>query len=96
MQMRWKISPIGAVRTVQHVAFGYPLPDGLLEGTTVKLLSFDHGYYRVNDPQGREFEIFMMCVKHPEELLLDGQWWPREHPKIQTELRKPERERRVA
>jgi hypothetical protein len=96
MQMRWKISPLGAVRTVGHVPFGYPLPEGLPEGTTVKLLSFDHGYYRVSNSDGREFEIFMMCVNHPEELLLDGQWWPREHPKIQAEMAKPAHLRRVA
>lgn len=96
MQMRWKISKIGDVRKVKPVEFGYPLPAGLLEGTTVKLVSFDHGYFTVIAPDGNEYEIHMMCVCHPEEFLLDGRWWAEDHPKIRSEFAKPKHLRREA
>ena len=52
---------IGELVRVKHCQYGYPLPEGLPDGATVKLLSFDCGYFKV-EHNGRTFEIFMACV----------------------------------
>ena len=47
--------------TVKSVFGGYPLPDGLPEGSIVKIRSFDGGWYDV-EFEGRVFNVFTACV----------------------------------
>jgi hypothetical protein len=47
--------------TVKSVWGGYMLPDGLPESSTVRLLSFESGWYEV-EFGGRMFNVFMACV----------------------------------
>ena len=51
----------GAWVTVKDCPSGYSLPAGLIDGDSVKVLNFDHGYYTVEKDGGR-FEIFLANV----------------------------------
>lgn len=53
----------GVAVQVKHCANGYPLPAGLEPGDRVKILSFDHGYYRVEKiDAGEKFTVFMANI----------------------------------
>ena len=47
--------------SVKSIAGGYPLPQGLPEGATVKIRAFDGGFYDV-EFEGKHFKAFMGCV----------------------------------
>jgi putative SOS response-associated peptidase YedK len=47
--------------SVKSMFGGYPLPEGLPEGATVKIRSFDHGYYEVEFNEN-VFKVFTGCV----------------------------------
>ena len=61
MMMRKQPSWAGKQYPVINIFGGYRLPAELPEGSIVKLLSFDHGYWTV-DHQGRQFTLFMACI----------------------------------
>ena len=52
----------GARVKVTQCAGGYPLPNGLQEGTEVTLGKYDHGYYPATTDDGKQFEIYCVCV----------------------------------
>ncbi|HEX3625145.1 MAG TPA: SOS response-associated peptidase [Verrucomicrobiae bacterium] len=52
--------------TVRSIFGGYPLPDGLPEKATVKIRSFDPGYYQV-EYNGNVFQVFMGGVSFKGE-----------------------------
>jgi hypothetical protein len=54
---RYPLQP-GTRAAVKNCAFGYPLPAGLEEGTTVRVLGFKSGYYSVRIA-GRRYSVFM-------------------------------------
>jgi hypothetical protein len=47
---------------VKHCASSYPLPPGLEPGDWVKILSFDAGYYKVENAGGQTFSVFLANV----------------------------------
>jgi hypothetical protein len=56
--IRQKPYRIGDLVKVKHVHGGYPLPAGLPEGATVRVLAFDIGYRDV-EYQGQVFHVAM-------------------------------------
>ena len=86
VQLRLLMPEPGEVCQVKSVPCGYPLPEGLPEGATVKVLSFDTGYYDV-EFQGRQFKIFMMCFHHRRVVDIDGETLPEDHPKVLERLK---------
>lgn len=60
----------------------YPLPPGLAEGTIVKLVSFDRGFWSV-DAKGKRFEkVFVSSVDCGWLYELNGRWLDEEDPEI--------------
>jgi len=54
----------GAQVRVRHGANTYPLPPGLEAGACVKIISFDHGHYTVEN-DGRTFSVFITNIIQP-------------------------------
>jgi hypothetical protein len=50
----------GDIVAVRPIFGGYSLPEALPEGTKVKLLSFDYGYWDV-EYNGKKYRIFSSC-----------------------------------
>ena len=47
-----------------HDLFQYPLPDGLREGTRVRITAFDQGFCTVKDKEGNVWErVFMAALR---------------------------------
>lgn len=57
--VRVKPHRIGDIVPVRSLPGGYPLPEGLPEGTKVRVIAFDHAY-RVVEWQGQEFHVYVM------------------------------------
>jgi hypothetical protein len=66
-------------------SFHYALPKGLKDGTLVKLLSFDHGYWTVA-ADGQQFEVFAGRIDAGMEYELNGRWFPPTDPRIRSNL----------
>ena len=52
----------GDLVTLRPVSFGYPLPDDLPEGSLVRLIAFDRGFWTV-EANGKRWNVFMRCVE---------------------------------
>ena len=47
-----------------HDLFQYPLPDGLRDGTRVRIAAFDHGFCTVKDKDGNVWKkVFMAALR---------------------------------
>ena len=49
-------------------SYHYPLPHGLKEGDLVKVIGFDHGYWRV-EKDGQQYSVFLTQVYAGQELI---------------------------
>lgn len=74
----------GNVVAVKDVPGGYPLPPGLREGSRVKLLAFQHGYWEV-EFEGRRFTLYLSNLAPGMEYQAQPNVWLDEnHPRIRT------------
>ena len=81
MRCRQKLAKAGDRLPVKH-CHSYALPPGLAEGTVVKLVSFDRGFWTV-EKNGRRFEkVFVSSVKAGWLYELDGRWLDEKDPEI--------------
>ena len=64
---RRRINYVGKTAKVRSVFDGYQLPEGLPEGSTVKITGFDIGNFEV-EYKGRTFRISMACVENLHQL----------------------------
>jgi len=64
---RRRINYVGKLAKVRSSFTDQPLPDGLPEGATVKIVGFDIGHFDV-EHKGRRFKISMMCVENLHRL----------------------------
>jgi hypothetical protein len=78
---------IGAELPVRNT-YHYPLPPGLPEGSIVKVLSYDSGYWTV-EHMGRTFSVFRTLVSAGFEYEYLGRWFPASDPLIQRLLTEP-------
>jgi hypothetical protein len=62
-------------------SYHYPLPIGLDDGTLVKLLSYDHGYWTV-EADGKQFVVFGPQVDAGYLYELSGRWLPADDPRV--------------
>ena len=62
-------------------SYHYALPPGLAEGTLVKLIAFDHGYWVV-EANGEHFTVFQTQIDSGFEFEWKGRWYPEEDPRI--------------
>lgn len=58
-----RINYVGKVAVVRSSFDGYELPDGLPEGSTVRIIGFDIGHFTV-EFESRAFTIPMACVEN--------------------------------
>ena len=80
-----RLPQIGEMAKVKHCEHSYNLPVGLSPGDTVKIISFDHGYYKV-EREGRSYSVFMMCI---DDDLIHSRLWlrpPRLHGRFTQAL----------
>jgi len=52
----------------------YPLPEGLTEGATVKVVAKRCGYSIV-EYEGRQFDVFMACIDSGWDFGVEGKWF---------------------
>lgn len=64
---RRRINYVGKVAKVRSGFDGAPLPEGLPEGATVRIVGFDFGHFDV-EFRGRRFRISMVCVENLHRL----------------------------
>lgn len=64
---RRRINYVGKVARVRSCFEAMPLPEGLPEGSTVKIVGFDIGHFEV-EHEGRNFRIAMVCVENLHQL----------------------------
>jgi hypothetical protein len=64
---RRRINYVGKSAKVRSAFDGYQLPEGLPEGSTVKITGFDIGSFEV-EHEGRTFRISMACVENLHQL----------------------------
>ena len=62
-----RINYVGKLAKVRSSFGSQQLPEGLLEGSTVKIVGFDIGHFDV-EHQGRTFRISMTCVENLHRL----------------------------
>ncbi len=62
-----KINYVGKVAKVRSAFDDHRLPDGLPEGSAVKIIGFDTGHFDV-EHRGRKFKISMTCVENLHQL----------------------------
>jgi hypothetical protein len=75
MRCRQKHQNPGDVFPVNGSDFHYQLPLGLKAGTLVKLLEFDHGYWKVETMDGQRFRnIFSGRIESGWLYELNGRW----------------------
>lgn len=72
MRSRMRDMKAGDVVKVTN-GFDYPLPPGLQDGDTVKLVAFDHGYWTV-EKDGRKFLVYLSRLDPGFEYELGGRW----------------------
>ena len=66
-------------------SFSYALPKGLKEGTRVKLIAFDHGYWTV-EADGQQFEnVFATQIESGWLYELNGRWLDENDPRVIAE-----------
>ena len=87
MRCRKKQARTGESYPVKHCQ-SYPLPPGLAEGTIVKLVSFDRGFWTV-DTRGRRFEnVFISSVESGWVYEVGGRWLDEKDPEVIAEKKK--------
>ena len=64
---RRKINYVGKVAKVRSAFENQQLPEGLPEGSAVKIVGFDTGHFDVLH-KGRRFKISMTCVENLHQL----------------------------
>ena len=64
---RRRINYIGKVAKVRSSLEEFQLPEGLPEGSSVKIVGFDPGHFDVLH-RGRRFKISMSCVENLHQL----------------------------
>jgi len=60
----------------------YPLPEGLPDNAPVWTMGYNHGYARVRDDHGREWEVFVGCVELEREYQVEGRWVAQNDPRV--------------
>ena len=81
MRCRKKQARTGDSYPVKH-CHSFPLPPGLAEGTIVKLISFDRGFWTV-DTKGKRFEkVFTSSVESGWLYELAGRWLDEKDPEV--------------
>ncbi|MBC8095674.1 MAG: hypothetical protein H7Y43_07665 [Akkermansiaceae bacterium] len=67
MKNKKRINYVGKVAKVRSGFDGYELPEGLPEGSTVRIVSFDIGHFEV-EHEGQTYKISMTCVANLHQL----------------------------
>ena len=67
MKKSRRINYVGKVAKVRSDFDSVPLPEGLPEGASVRIVGFDIGHFDV-EHQGRRFRISMACVENLHRL----------------------------
>jgi len=80
MQCKERRKKPGDILPVRN-SYHYPLPRGLAEGTVVKLIAFDHGYWTV-EANGEQFKVFGALVDAGHLYELNGRWLPADDPRV--------------
>jgi hypothetical protein len=80
MECREKCKKPGAVFPVRD-GFHYALPSGLKDGTLVKLLRFERGYWVV-EVNGKQFTVFTTRIDSGFEYKLEGKWLSATDPRV--------------
>jgi hypothetical protein len=81
MRYRQKLAKPGDQVPVKH-SHSFALPPGLSEGTIVKLVSFDGGFWTV-ERNGRRFEnVFASSVNAGRLYELSGRWVDENDPEV--------------
>ena len=62
-----KINYVGKVAKVRSAFQDQQLPEGLPEGSAVKIVGFDPGHFDV-EHKGRKFKVSMTCVENLHQL----------------------------
>jgi hypothetical protein len=62
-----RINYVGKIATVRSSFGGSELPEGLPEGSAVKITGFDIGHFEV-EHSGRTFKVSMTCVENLHKL----------------------------
>ncbi len=62
-----RINYVGKIARVRSCFDGYPLPEGLPDGSNVRIVGFDIGHFDV-EYKGRRFTISMACVENLHQL----------------------------
>ena len=62
-------------------SYHYPLPPGLEDGTLVKLLSFDHGYWTA-EVNGKQYVVFGPLVDAGYLYEVNGGWLAADDPRV--------------
>ena len=62
-----KINYVGKVAKVRSAFEDQQLPEGLPEGSAVKIVGFDTGHFDV-EHKGQKFKIAMTCVENLHQL----------------------------
>ena len=84
MRCRQKRAKPGEMYRVKH-CHSYPLPSGLEEGTIVKLISFDRGFWSV-EADGQQFDgVFILSVEAGCLYELNGRWLDENDPRVVAE-----------
>jgi hypothetical protein len=74
MRCRMKDMRAGDVVKITD-GFHYFLPAGLTDGDSVKLISFDCGYWTV-EKEGQQFLVFLARIDPGFEYEIGGRWFP--------------------
>jgi hypothetical protein len=64
---RRRINYVGKLARVRSCFDSMILPEGLPEGSMVKIVAFDIGHFEV-EHEGRKFRIAMVCVQNLHQL----------------------------
>ncbi len=64
---RRRINYVGKMAKIRSGVGGYELPEGLPEGSTVRIVGFDIGHFEV-EHEGRTYTISMACVENLHRL----------------------------
>src|SRR5262245_37994302 len=91
--MTWRPKPfrVGDVVRAQPCQGGYPLPEGLEPGSTVKVVAdLGHSYYRV-ERDGQRFTLYAVNLDSGMEFEVGGRCLDAEHPLVAAVRRGEER-----
>jgi hypothetical protein len=86
MRCRVKQARTGQILSVMDSTH-YPLPFGLKEGDLVKLVEFDHGYWKV-EREGQRFIVYCTALGCSFEYEWRDRWLPSTDARVRAELKR--------